>query len=71
MFYLKDNVFGKYVKSIVPLKSGVRAIYFDSQPGTGARWVTRKGAESAREKLTRTGTNPPGVADCLAVVEID
>lgn len=71
MFYLKDYMSGQYVKSIVPLKSGVRAVYLDSQPGTGARWVTRKGAESAREKLTRTGTNPPGVADCLAVVEID
>ena len=68
MYYIKDAVFGRYVVSIIP-KGDVRVLYFGEKP-TGARWVTRKGAEGALEKIkTAAATNPPGVADALKVVE--
>ena len=70
MFYIRDKVFGRYVVSIVPTKSNKRVIYFGEKP-TGARWVTRKGADGALDKIRNAAeTNPPGAADALEVVEI-
>lgn len=70
MFVLRDKVFGRYVSSIVPVKGNVRVVYFKETP-SGARWMTRKGAEGALEKICNAAeTNPPGVAHSLAVVEI-
>lgn len=69
VFYIQDTHTRQWLTSIVPLKDGSRAVYFGPTP-SGARWMTRKGAEAALEKLRKCGTNPRIVADRLTIIMI-
>lgn len=73
MYVLQDTNTGYYLVGDVPLRGerkGERVLYFDREP-RGCRWMTRKGAEAALERICQaTKTQPEGMAESMIVVEV-
>lgn len=73
MYVLQDTNTGYYLVGDVPLRGerkGERVLYFDRAP-RNQRWMTRKGAEAALERIRKAAkTQPEGIAESMIVVEV-